>query len=106
MRQASFLPALLLFLQFNAAQASDATGSWEYRGPSESGMWLKSQQVGNRVRFQLELARGAPSYNSGWIQGEFDLNGASGIFQTAEYGTCEITFEFTGNSVRIRETDY
>lgn len=97
------LRVLLLSTGFGTAYANDVTGSWEYKGPAESGMWLKTQATGDKVRFQLEVARGAPSYNSGWIEGEFDLDGTSGVFRSTEYGDCEIAFEFTRSSVRIAE---
>ena len=97
--------ALLLPVALGTAYANDATGSWEYRGPADSGMWLKTEQVGHKVRFQLELARGAPSYNSGWIEGAFEVHDASGVFRTNQYGVCEITFEFARSSVRITESE-
>ena len=43
-----------------AAAGTDVTGTWEYRGPSESGLWLMTLQTGNVVRFQLEISRGHP----------------------------------------------
>jgi len=99
------VPALLLLIGLGTAYANDATGFWEYRGPANSGMWLKAQQVEHRVRFQLELARGAPSYNSGWIEGAFEVHNASGVFQSTQHGVCEITFEFARSSVRIKESE-
>lgn len=97
--------ALLLSIVLGTAYANDVTGSWEYKGPSESGMWLKTQATGRKVRFQLEVARGAPSYNSGWIEGEFDLNGTSGVFLSTENGNCEMAFKFKRSSVRIEEAE-
>ncbi|MDB5801422.1 MAG: hypothetical protein JWL63_2361 [Rhodocyclales bacterium] len=67
-------------------------------------MWLKTLQQGNQVRFQLELQRGGPSYNSGWIEGEFKLIGSSGKFSGGIDGTekpCEITFRFYRRHVEI-----
>jgi hypothetical protein len=101
----SALVALILSICFGPASAADATGSWAYQGPAESGLWLDTLQVGNKVRFQLELSRGAPSYNSGSLEGEFELNGASGVFETREYGTCRIKFEFKAASVKIMEAE-
>lgn len=94
--------SFLLALTSGKAMAMGVTGTWEYHGPAESGKWLNTEQRGNKVRFQLELQRGAPSYNSGWIEGEFELRDKSGIFQKRLYGgVCEITFRFFSNRVEI-----
>jgi hypothetical protein len=85
--------------------ANGLTGYWVYRGLAESGMWLKTRQHGLNVRFQLELSRGAPSYNTGWIEGKFDLNNNVGVFQTVtEGGRCEITFKFSSSRVEVHQT--
>lgn len=93
-----YLNGLLLALMLMplTSMAQSFTGSWEYHGPAESGMWLKTEQHGKNVRFQLELQRGAPSYNSGWIEGEFQLQGTEGVFSAdADSGRCEIRFQFS-----------
>jgi len=97
----------ILFFQFLVvtADANDFTGTWEYHGPAESGMWLKTLQNGNKIRFQLEISRGAPSYNSGWIEGELLLKGSSGIFQSSEYDKCAIKFEFRKSKVNLKEVN-
>jgi hypothetical protein len=99
----STLSALALASAVGAADAADVTGSWEYSGPAQSGLWLKTRQTGDTVRFQLELARGAPSYNSGWLEGEITLAGAAGVFRSNEYGNCEIAFEFAPAFVQLKE---
>jgi hypothetical protein len=92
--------SILLATSVGTAHAREVTGSWEYRGRASSGIWLKTLQEGKGVRFQLEIARGSPSYNSGWIQGTFDLEGSAGTFRGRDAG-CEISFQFVGSSVRI-----
>ncbi len=72
----------------------NVTGTWSWSGENESGGYLKTIQTENKVQFQLEIMRGAPSYNHGLIDGEFNLDGNVGIFQTNEYGSCEIFFDF------------
>jgi hypothetical protein len=96
------LVTLLIALPSSASE-NEITGTWEYSGPSESGLWLKTLQNGNVVHFQLEISRGAPAYNSGWIEGDFTLSGTSGVFQSSEYNTCTIVFEFKKSSVLIHE---
>jgi len=90
-----------------AGNADGVTGTWEYHGPSESGMWLMTLQAGNEVRFQLEINRGAPSYNMGWIEGTFSLKGSSGVFRSSEYGgECAIKFEFGESTVSVGQEGY
>ncbi len=88
-----------------AAGATGVTGSWEYHGPAESGVWLMTVQSGKQVRFQLEIARGAPSYNTGWIEGEFELLGNAGTFRAhTDGGLCEIAFHFTARDVKLNQS--
>lgn len=83
------------------------TGSWEDTepGPEGSGMWLDTEQVSNTVKFQLEIANGAPSYNTGWIAGEFELEGNVGHFREKMSSTalCQISFYFTAQQVEVRQ---
>jgi hypothetical protein len=102
-----FLVIVAFLFSFPEApvMAMDVTGTWEYYGPAESGLWLKTKQRGNHIRFQLELQRGAPSYNSGWIEGEFELRDKSGSFQrNTDSGVCEIAFRFYPSRVEIRKS--
>lgn len=98
---------LFVFLIYaGAAEATlTYTGTWEYRGSGESGLWLVTEQKGNVVKFQLEISRGAPSYNSGWIEGEFLLKGNKGTFRSDNNGPCEISFSFTQHSAQLNQPD-
>jgi len=80
-----------------------ATGTWSWTGPKESDGYLLTIQKKNRVQFQLELQRGAPSYNSGFIEGEFELQGNKGSFRTDEFGYCEISFEIRKNEIVLTQ---
>jgi len=88
------------------AGAQEFTGTWERRGENESGMWLKSREESGIVKFQLEISRGAPSYNSGFLEGEFVLKGAGGVFSSKEVGNCEISFRFDSARVVLEESKY
>lgn len=102
----SVVTLVLQTVLLDQAMAADVTGSWEYVGPRSSGLWLKTQQTGHQVRFQLELQRGAPSYNSGWIEGTFELQGATGIFSQADNdAVCEIAFDFQPRQVVLKSKD-
>ena len=84
-------------------QSYTATGTWSWTGPKESGGYLLTNQKKNRVQFQLELQRGAPSYNSGFIEGEFELQGNKGSFRKDEFGHCEISFEIKKNEIVLTQ---
>ena len=89
--------------------AGSVTGSWASHGSVESGgLWLKTIQIGKKVQFQLEISRGAPSYNSGFIEGKFNLHSGQGIFKLKsnqdESSDCEINFSFSPSKVVITES--
>lgn len=86
-----------------ASEPQAMTGTWSWEGENESGGYLKTIQRGNKVQFQLEIYRGAPSYNSGYIDGEFALNGKIGLFNNSEFGVCEILFDFQENQVVLTQ---
>jgi hypothetical protein len=71
MKPYSLAIACVLCVVHLAAQAQTITGTWQWNGRNDSGMLLKTLRVDNKVRFQLEVARGAPSYDSGSVEGEF-----------------------------------
>jgi hypothetical protein len=85
------------------ADTDSITGSWSWGAPGEAGGSLKMIQAGEKVRFQLELSRGPPSYNNGFIEGQFILTGNEGIFRTDEHGACELHFSFKDHFVTVRE---
>lgn len=98
----------LLLCAGSVAAAQTLTGSWVHRGQSESGLWLDTEQNKNVVKFQLEVSRGAPSYNTGWIQGEVELKNNAGRFtKKTDSGLCEISFHFDAKRVELKqEGDY
>ncbi len=106
MRVASLRLLLVFLLPLGSVWgAQSLTGTWEYSGPAESGLWLKTEQTKETVRFQLEISRGGPSYNSGWIEGEFSLRQNAGDFRkTTDSGVCEISFRFQSNRVELKQT--
>ena len=99
--------AALFFLSlacFSAAGKDQSEGRvWEWRGAGEAGAWLRTEKNGSTVRFNLELNRGSPSYNSGIASGEFTLNRHLGIYQTYESPKCVLIFAFVEESVQIEQ---
>lgn len=98
------LASLLLGFSMTT-HASSFTGTWVFRGTAESGILLKTKQQGEDVRFQMEISRGSPSYDSGWIEGSVTLKNGKGVFHSNEFGPCEIAFEFNARSVRVIHPD-
>ena len=95
------LPLLLLSCSTAAATGAPETADWQWQGPAESAASLHTERSGNRVRFELELNRGAPSYNSGIASGELVLNGHLGIYQPVDYPKCALVFVFLEDAVEI-----
>lgn len=103
---AFFLGMFVLPAQSQTATGTGTgTGTWSWKGPNHSSGVLRTMQTTSAVRFQLELQRGAPTFNSGFIEGEFALVGTQGIFRgEKEYDECEIIFNFEKSKV-VLETD-
>jgi len=99
------LPIFFLSAGFLSGQSQLATGTWSWSGSNESAGYLLTKQTGQRVRFQLEIQRGAPSYNSGFIEGEFVLKGHKGSYQNDEFGPCEISFDFRKGEVILSQPE-
>ena len=76
---------------------------WEWRGGGEAGAWLHTEKNGSTIRFNLELNRGSPSYNSGTASGEFTLNHHLGVYRTHDLPECTLIFAFIGNTVEIQQ---
>jgi hypothetical protein len=97
--RARFLTALLS-LAAASALAKDRvsrTGTWTCGSPQRGGGTLLVVDRGKSLDFQLELWRGAPSYNEGSLAGTVSLENDRGTFHTGEgEGACEIAFEFRG----------
>jgi uncharacterized protein len=105
MKPYSLAIACVLCVVHLTAQAQTITGTWQWNGRNDSGMLLKTIRVDSKVRFQLEVARGAPSYDSGYVEGEFTLKGARGTFTSAgKPEGCEIAFSFQSKSVSVSQS--
>jgi hypothetical protein len=105
MKSYSLALAFILCVVHLSAKAQTITGTWQWNGRHESGMLLKTIRVDNKVRFQLEVSRGAPSYNSGYVEGVFTLKGARGTFTSvANHEGCEITFSFQSKRVSVSQS--
>ena len=91
-----------------AAPTSDGllTGTWE-RGDFEKGggLLLLIDETG-ATRFQLQLWRGAPTYNMGWLEGQLRVKDAKATFVSREGDwTCRIDFVFSGSNATLRQVE-
>src|SRR5262249_26257716 len=83
------------------AAPSDLVGTWNRGDPEKGGGQLLTRQTADVVQFQLECWRGAPSYNSGFLDGEFPVSKGKGVFRSRA-GPCELEFRFSANEVAIQ----
>lgn len=67
------------------------------------GYLAVQEKEGNTLKFQLNLYRGMPSNNSGYLEGEMTYENNVAIYSSTEYGECTITFEFSKEKVRISQ---
>lgn len=88
----------------------NVTGTYTYgdqEDPDNGGGYLVVEQLEDQqLKFQLDLNRGAPNFNSGYASGTMVLKGNTAIWTTEEYnmdgGTgCTISFLFTEDQVVI-----
>ena len=102
-----YLAVVLFFLSCTSLSAIGKDKSevkdWEWRGAGESGAWLHTEKLGTNIQFNLELNRGAPSYNSGVISGEFLIEHHLGFYQPRELPKCTLIFAFVGDTVEIKQ---
>ena len=96
--------AIACLLAFGATPTS-MTGTWGSSDREGSGGRLLTKQDGGKVEFELECWRGAPSYNSGRVSGEFLLSNNRGVFRWDDKENrivCELEFVFSADSVAVR----
>jgi hypothetical protein len=98
------LVPLAISLVTSLSPAASLTGTWSYGSAETGGGELKLLDNSGVVRFQLTCYRGGPSYNSGFIEGEFKVQNRVGVFQSNEFGPCRLTFTFKGNKVTILQS--
>lgn len=95
--------------QFSLA-APSYTGTWRKGVEAESGSGgvILIKNFKNQVKFQLELWLGPPSYNSGFIEGSFELTDGKGTFQnktSLEKSSCVLEFVFLEDTLIINNID-
>jgi hypothetical protein len=95
---------LVISTMSHLAFGENFTGTWGSRAAPETGFTeLKIIHRGNSIEFQLEMSRGPPSYNSGFIAGDFDLKKNVGIFVEGKPSNCSLKFAFTKSKVKAKQ---
>ena len=86
----------------------NVTGTYVFgdqEGTEGGGYLVVKQLEGDQIKFELDLNRGAPNFNSGTATGTLDLKGNRAEFTTTEYDmsgkTCLISFVFQGDEVVV-----
>ena len=89
------MTAVLAFALLAAGGAAPSwTGTW-----TRDGGTLAVVDDAQGTRFQLQLSRGAPSYNMGFLEGRLTVKDGRATFAHVEAGMpCEIAFTFTRGS--------
>lgn len=82
------------------------TGTYVFKGRNGAGGTLLVRQVSpNRIEFELECNRGAPSYNSGLARATVDVLDGLAVYRVTEFnGPCEIKMNFKGTAVVVSQT--
>ena len=70
------------------------------------GSLMVRQQSPNRIDFELDCNRGAPSYASGLARATIDVLDGIAVYRTTEFnGPCEIKLIFKGSTVVVSQTE-
>ena len=88
------------------------TGTYTFgdqEDPDSGGGYLVVEQLEDQqMKFQLDLNRGAPRFNSGYASGTMTLTGNQAIWTTEEYNMdggegCTISFVFEADQVVVTQ---
>jgi hypothetical protein len=70
------------------------------------GNLMVKQLSPNRIEFELDCNRGAPSYASGLARAIIDVLDGIAVYRTTEFnGPCEIKLVFKGSTVAVSQTE-
>lgn len=96
--------AVAVVLLAGGAATPSRTGTWTWGGDAkEAGGTLAVVDDGEGTRFQLQLSRGAPSYNMGFLEGSLTVEGGRATYRSRD-GACAIAFDFARETVVLKQT--
>jgi hypothetical protein len=74
-------------------------------GNGAGGMLKIIQGPDNKIFFDLDCSRGAPSYNTGSAQGTIKIKDKTALYRSTEFdGICEFKFTFRNDEVYVSQT--
>jgi hypothetical protein len=85
-----------------ALALASLTGTWSWTGPQESGGTLAVVDDAGGTRFQLQLSRGAPSHNMGFLEGTLAVEGGRATWRSPDEA-CAIAFAFARETVVLKQ---
>lgn len=88
-----------------SANSKKIEGTYLHGDAQKGGAYLAIQEKeGNKLRFQLNLYRGAPNHNSGYIEDQMTYVDNVATYITTEEGdVCKITFTFSKDKVTLSQ---
>ena len=91
--------------QRSAAKRPGVTGTYVLKLRKGAGGTLPVKQLSpDKIEFDLDCNRGAPSYNMGAARGTVEFKDNVAVYQTSEFGgSCELKFEFKRSSVVVTQ---
>jgi hypothetical protein len=91
--------------QRNSKRQSSVTGTYVLKlRRGAGGTVLVKQLSKDKIEFDLDCNRGAPSYNMGAARAVVDLKDGIAVWRTTEFtGPCELKFEFNRNLVVVSQ---
>lgn len=87
-------------------QVTSVTGTYSVKWKRGALCVLGVQQLpDDKIKFELDCNRGAPSYNSGTASGTIAIKDHVAVYSTTEFnGKCEIKFQFQKSKVIVSQT--
>lgn len=78
------------------------TGTWSWGGDATvAGGTLAVRDDAEGTRFQLQISRGRPTGNMGFLEGRLTVEDGRATYRNQD-GTCAIAFAFTRRSVVLK----
>jgi hypothetical protein len=95
----------MALLAGGAAPGHPLTGTWEWGSDETGGGVLRVIDDAKGTRFQLQLSRGAPTYNMGFLEGRLLVkDGRATHVRRNERFQCAIAFRFERETVVLTQS--
>ena len=74
-------------------------------GEDRGGMVYVYPETDSTILFFMDLNAGAPSYNSGQIDGRIEINTGTGVFNDADFPDCKFKFSFIKDKLTVETVE-